>query len=493
MIPLTLAEIAEAVDGRLVHADPAAQVTGPAEYDSREIVAGGLFVAFPGEHVDGHDYGARAVAAGAAAVLATRDMGPDVPAILVDDAQDALGPLARLVGRRLIEAGLTVVGLTGSSGKTTTKDMVAQLAASLGPTVATAGSLNNELGFPVTALRATGETRFLVLEMGASGLGHIRYLNEIVQPRIGVVLNVSMSHLGGYESVDGIAQAKGEMVEDLPAGGVAVLNADDERVAAMASRTKARVVFFGESAEADVRAEDVTLDARGRPSFTLCTPDGRFPVALGLTGRHMVSNSLAAAAVARELGLTGAALAEALGGMRTVSTRRMDVFDRADGVTVIDDSYNANPSSTAAALRALATLAGDGRRRAIAVLGQMRELGEHSRDAHAEVGRLAAELGVDRLLVVDPEAAPIADGARSEQMWKGESVLLADQSAAIATLRDDLRPGDVVLVKASRYRTWKVADALRAAEADGVPLTRGTALRAAEADGVPLTAGDADA
>ncbi|MFI5838425.1 UDP-N-acetylmuramoyl-tripeptide--D-alanyl-D-alanine ligase [Catenuloplanes sp. NPDC051500] len=475
MIPLTLAEIAEAVGGRLVHADPAARVTGPAEYDSREIAAGGLFVAFPGEHVDGHDYGARAVASGAAVVLASREMGPDVPAILVDDPQAALGPLAHLVGERLIASGLSVVGLTGSSGKTTTKDMVAQLAAALGPTVATVGSLNNELGFPVTALRATEQTRYLVLEMGASGHGHIRYLNEIVQPRIGVVLNVSLSHLGGYDSVDGIAQAKAEMVEDLPADGVAVLNADDDRVAAMASRTRARVVFFGESASADVRAEDVTLDSRGRASYTLVTPDGRFPVSLTQTGRHMVGNSLAAAAVAGELGLTGAALAEALGEMRTVSTRRMDVFDRADGVTVIDDSYNANPSSTAAALRALATLAGDGSRRAIAVLGPMRELGEQSRDAHAGIGRLAAELGVDRLLVVDPEAAPIVDGARSEQMWKGESVLLADQQAAIEDLRGDLRPGDVVLVKASRYRTWKVADALRAADTDGVPLTTGDA------------------
>ncbi|WP_033346106.1 UDP-N-acetylmuramoyl-tripeptide--D-alanyl-D-alanine ligase [Catenuloplanes japonicus] len=475
MIPLTLAEIAEAVGGRLVHADPSALVTGPAEYDSREIAAGGLFVAFPGEQVDGHDYGTRAVAAGASVVLATRDMGPEVPAILVDDAQDALGPLARLVGKRLIAAGLSVVGLTGSSGKTTTKDMVAQLTARLGPTVATAGSLNNELGFPVTALRSTAETKYLVLEMGASGLGHIRYLNEIVQPRIGVVLNVGISHVGGFGSVDGIARAKGEMVEDLPADGVAVLNADDDRVAAMASRTTARVVFFGERDTADVRAVDVSLDARGRASYTLVTPEGRFPVALGMTGRHMVGNSLAAAAVARELGLTGAALAEALGEMRTVSTRRMDVYDRADGVTVIDDSYNANPSSTAAALRALATLAGDGSRRAIAVLGQMRELGEHSRDAHAEVGRLAAELGVEKLLVVDPEAAPIADGARSEQMWKGESVLLADQQAAIEALRGALRPGDVVLVKASRYRTWKVADALRAADAEGVPLTSGDA------------------
>ncbi|MFI6158740.1 MULTISPECIES: UDP-N-acetylmuramoyl-tripeptide--D-alanyl-D-alanine ligase [Micromonospora] len=462
MIPLTLAEVAEAVGGRLVAADPAARVTGPVEFDSRKAGPGALFVAFPGEKVDGHDYAAGAVAAGAVAVLGTRQV-PGVPMVLVGDALDAMGRLARAVVDRL--PALTVIGLTGSSGKTTTKDLIAQLTARLGPTVAPPGSFNNELGHPWTALQADADTRFLVLEKGARGVGHVRYLCEVVPPRISVVLNVGVAHLGEFGSVENIALAKGELVESLPADGLAVLNADDPLVDAMAARTAARVVRYGEAAHADVRAVDVTLDGRGRAAYTLVTPEGSAAVRLGLTGRHQVSNSLAAAAVARELGMPLAELAAALGELGLVSTRRMDVFERPDGVTVIDDSYNANPASTAVALRALAGMRGAGR--AVAVLGYMAELGEYERQGHLEVGRLAAELGVDRLLVVGEPAAPIHEGATAVEDWGGGSVLLTDQAAAVEVLRSELRAGDVVLVKGSRYRTWEVADALRADAADG--------------------------
>ncbi|WP_320067068.1 UDP-N-acetylmuramoyl-tripeptide--D-alanyl-D-alanine ligase [Micromonospora sp. RTGN7] len=457
MIPLTLAEVAEAVGGRLLVADPDARVTGPVEFDSRKVSAGTLFVAFPGEKVDGHDYAATAVSAGAVAVLGTREL-PGVPMVLVADALDALGALARAVVDRLPE--LTVIGLTGSSGKTSTKDLIAQLTVRLGPTVAPPGSFNNELGHPWTALRAGPETRFLVLEKGARGVGHVRYLCEVAPPRISVVLNVGVAHLGEFGSVENIALAKGELVESLPADGLAVLNADDPLVDAMADRTSARVVRYGEAAHADVRAGDVTLDGRGRASYTLITPEGSAAVRLRLSGRHQVSNSLAAAAVARELGMPLTELAAALGELGLVSTRRMDVFERPDGVTVIDDSYNANPASVAVALRALAGMRGAGR--TVAVLGYLAELGAYERDGHLEVGRLAAELGVDRLLVVGEPAAPIHEGATAVENWGGESVLLTDQAAAVEVLRGELRPGDVVLVKGSRYRTWEVADALRA-------------------------------
>ncbi|MEV1330140.1 UDP-N-acetylmuramoyl-tripeptide--D-alanyl-D-alanine ligase [Micromonospora costi] len=456
MIPLTLAEVAAAVGGRLAAADPQARVTGPVEFDSRKITPGGLFVAFPGEKVDGHDYAAGTVEAGAVAVLGTREV-PGVPMVLVDDARDAMGRLARAVVDRLPD--LTVIGLTGSSGKTTTKDLVAQLTARLGATVAPPGSFNNELGHPYTALKAGPDTRYLVMEKGARGIGHVRYLCELVPPRISVVLNVGTSHIGEFGSRENIALAKGELVEALPADGLAVLNADDPLVDAMASRTNARVVRYGEAPDADVRAEDVVLDDRGRASYTLVTPEGRAPVRLGVTGRHQVSNTLAAAAVARELGMPLAELAQALGELGLVSTRRMDVFDRPDGVTVIDDSYNANPASMSAALRALASI-GRGRR-TVAVLGYMAELGPYERDGHAEVGRLAAELGIDRLLVVGEPAAPIHEGATAVGNWGGESVVLTDQAAAVEVLRGELRPGDVVLVKGSRYRTWDVVDALR--------------------------------
>lgn len=461
MIALTLAEVAAAVDGRLVHADPSATVSGSVEFDSRKVGPGSLFVAFPGEKVDGHDYAATALAAGAVAVLGTREV-PEVPMVLVDDALTAMGRLARAAVARLPE--LTVIGVTGSSGKTTTKDLIGQLTARLGATVAPPGSFNNELGHPYTVLLAGPDTRYLVMEKGARGIGHVRYLCELVPPRISVVLNVGTSHIGEFGSQDNIALAKGELVEALPADGLAVLNADDPRVDAMAGRTRARVVRYGEAPDADLRAEDVTLDERGHPSYTLVTPEGHVPVRLALTGRHQVGNTLAAAAVARELGMPLADLGTALGELGLKSTRRMDVFDRPDGVTVIDDSYNANPASMAVALRALASL-GRGRR-TVAVLGYMAELGPFERDGHAEVGRLAAELGVDRLLVVGEPAAPIHEGATAVANWGGESVLLTDQAAAVEVLRGELRPGDVVLVKGSRYRTWEVADALRADAAE---------------------------
>jgi UDP-N-acetylmuramoyl-tripeptide--D-alanyl-D-alanine ligase len=448
LITMTLDEIAAITGGRLVNADPAATVTGPVEYDTRKLAPGGLFVAFDGEKVDGHDFAAAAVAAGAAGVLGTKDTGQ--PGVVVEDQLLALARLARVVVDRL--PGLTIVGLTGSSGKTTTKDFTGQLLARLGPTIAPPGTQNNELGHPYVALKATTETKFLVLEMSARGVGHIRHLAEVAPPRIGVVLNIGAAHLGLFGSPEGTALAKGELVEALPEDGVAILNADDPLVAGMAPRTAARVVLFGESADAQVRATDVTLDERGRAAYKL----NGFSVRLAVTGRHQVSNTLAAAAVALQLGLSAEAAAAALSEVTIASSRRMDVFDRPDGITVIDDSYNANPSSTAAALHSLAVL-GAGRRR-VAVLGYMAELGEFERSGHEEVGRLAAELGVDRLIAV-AGAAPILDGAATVAHWTGAAVLAADQNAAIAEL--DLHPGDVVLVKGSRYRTWEVVDSLR--------------------------------
>src|SRR3954471_23513831 len=229
MIRMTLDEIAAVTGGRLVHADPAAVVSGPVEYDSRKVAPDGLFVAFAGEKVDGHDFAATV----GAPVLGTRDTG--MPGVVVDDQLTALAKLARAVVDRLPD--LTIVGLTGSSGKTTTKDYLGQLLSRLGPTIAAPGSLNNELGHPYTVLKATPETRFLVLEMGARGIGHIRHLAEVARPQIGLVLNVGAAHIGEFGSMEGTARAKGELVEALPVNGVAILNADDPLVAAMASRT----------------------------------------------------------------------------------------------------------------------------------------------------------------------------------------------------------------------------------------------------------------
>jgi UDP-N-acetylmuramoyl-tripeptide--D-alanyl-D-alanine ligase len=453
VIPLTLAEVARAVGGRINDIpDTDVRVTGPVVQDSRDVVPGALFVAFAGERADGHDFAAAAVADGAVAVLAARPVG--VPAIVVDDVRAALGSLARHVIEHL---GATTVALTGSAGKTSTKDLLAQLLARIGPTVWPPGSLNNEIGLPLTALRADEGTRHLVLEMGARGVGHIRYLTGLTPPRIGVVLNVGTAHIGEFGGREQIAAAKGELVEALPAaddGGIAVLNADDPLVRAMHTRTRARVVLFGESEEAEVRAENVRVGDRGQPVFTLRTPTGCADVTLRLYGEHHVSNALAAAAVARELGMPVGEIATALSAAGPLSRWRMEVTERPDGVTVVNDAYNANPESMRAALRALAAMGRSARTRGgrtWAVLGQMAELGEQSLTEHDAVGRLAVRLNVSKLVAVGGlEAAWLQMGAYNEGSWGEESVHVSDAEAAIDLLRSEVRPGDVVLVKASR-------------------------------------------
>ncbi|MBA8823415.1 UDP-N-acetylmuramoyl-tripeptide--D-alanyl-D-alanine ligase [Saccharopolyspora lacisalsi] len=482
MIRLRLDEIAAAVGGRLHRADGSETVTAGVEFDSRAIAPGGLFVAVPGERVDGHDFAARAVADGAAGVLAAREV--DAPAVIVPPVPEedrtsvmalagdvdgsgaavlaALAHLARHVVDRLLR--LIVVGVTGSSGKTSTKDLIAQLLEPLGPTVAPPGSFNNELGHPWTVLRADEDTRHLVLELSARGVGHIAGLCEVAPPRIGAVLNVGTAHLGEFGSQNAVARAKGELVEALPAaseGGVAVLNADDPLVAAMAERTEARVVLVGQSPAAHVRAADVELDERARPNFTLITPESSVPVTLPLHGEHNVGNALIAAAIALELGTPTSRIAERLGGVRRVSQHRMEVSETADGVTVVNDAYNANPESMREALKTLVSMTRDRPGRAWAVLGVMGELGDTGEQAHDEIGRLAVRLNIDRLVVVGEQARRMHQAAELEGSFDGESVLVDDAEQALALLRSELRPGDVVLTKASNVgQLWRVAEGL---------------------------------
>ncbi len=461
MIPLTLAEVAGVVGGAVHGCDGAGLVSGSVEFDSRRVGPGGLFVALPGEQVDGHDFAAAAVAAGAVGVLAGRPVG--TPSVLAPPANDvrsasyalvadtdgagaavlaALARLARTVVHTLSRTGLQVVGLTGSSGKTSTKDMVAALLAHLGSTVAAPGSFNNEIGHPWTVLRASAATRHLVLELSARGPGQIAALCRVAPPSIGVVLNVGSAHLGEFGSRDAVAAAKGELVEALPVTGIAVLNADDAAVAAMDRRTVARVVRFGRSVAAQVRATDVVLNDRGRPAFRLITPAGEASVQMAVPGEHQVSNALAATAVAVELGATPGAVAEVLADYRPASRWRLEVADRPDGVTVVNDAYNANPESVAAALRTLVAMAGE-QRRSWAVLGPLAELGEAEIDAYREIGTLAVRLGVDRLVVVGEQARPI-------HAVVPQSMLVPDVPATLEFLRGELAPGDVVLIKASR-------------------------------------------
>jgi UDP-N-acetylmuramoyl-tripeptide--D-alanyl-D-alanine ligase len=451
---MTLTELADVVGGRLHRATGDEMISGSVEFDSRAVTEGGLFVALPGERVDGHDFAAAAVTAGAVAVLGARPV--DAPSVLVGGpAADpgravltALSTLAAEVARRL--PACEIVGLTGSSGKTSTKDLVAAVLSPLGPTVAPPGSFNNELGHPWTVLRADRITQHLVLELAARARGHIAALCAVAPPRIGVVLNVGSAHLGEFGSADAIAAAKGELVEALPPavrGGVAVLNADDHRVAAMAAWTTARVVTFGRAPGADVRAEDEELDEWGRATFRMVTSAGSAEVALRLVGAHQVGNALAAAAVGLELGADLERIADVLSAARPASRWRMEVTDRPDGVTVINDAYNANPESMRAALETLGAVTAGGRR-GWAVLGPMAELGEGGAAAHTEIGRLAARLGVPRLVAIGSGGAP--EAYRAGYAEGGKGMVVPDVPAALEILRDELAPGDVVLVKASR-------------------------------------------
>jgi UDP-N-acetylmuramoyl-tripeptide--D-alanyl-D-alanine ligase len=435
MIPMRLAEIAT-ITGGVLHG-PDVLVEGAAYVDTRAAEPQGLYVAVVGERVDGHVY-----ADGAHAVLGSRTTS--VPTVVVDDVTVALGRLARAVVDRL---GRPVLAVTGSQGKTGTKDLLAHV---LAPTaVATRANNNNELGVPLTVLRADEATTHLVLEMGARGIGHLAYLCEIAPPTVSAVLNVGSAHVGEFGGVEAIAAAKGELVEALDDAGTAVLNADDPRVAAMASRTRGRVLTFGSGdGGADVSYSDVSLDALGRATFDLTAPDGdRVRVALRQTGAHQVANAAAAATMALAVGVPLATVAERLSTAEAASRWRMELTERADGLLVLNDSYNANPASMRAALDSLRAL-GAGREgaRTIAVLGEMRELGPEHDAGHLEVGRAAA--GVDVVVVVGEAADGIGEGARAAGV--GEVIVTAGRDDALAWVRKNAGAGDVVLVKASR-------------------------------------------
>jgi UDP-N-acetylmuramoyl-tripeptide--D-alanyl-D-alanine ligase len=445
VIPLSVGQLTALLGARPDRAgDPAALVTGPVVIDSRQAEPGSLFAALPGERADGHDFAAAAAAAGATVVLAQRPVG--VPALIVPDVTAALGQLARAVLDRIGDP--VVVGITGSAGKTTTKDLAAQLIEPLGPTVSPRNSFNNDIGLPLTVLRADEQTRYLIAEMSARGTGHIARLCAIAPPSIGAVLCVGHAHAGDFGGIDAVARAKSELPAALPPDGWALLNADDPRVRAMAAVTQAEVMLFGRSQKADVRATGVTVDETGRPAFTLVTPSGSAPVRLRLRGEHNVSNALAAAAIADRLGRAAADIAAGLSAAEARSRWRMEVTERPDGVTVINDAYNANPEAMRAALSTLQIIARG--RRAFAVLGYMTDLGPEEVPAHEQLGRDAASAGLAGLIVVGDAAAPILAGAKTHPTWRGELLGVSDTSAAIQAMRDRLRPGDAVLVKASR-------------------------------------------
>lgn len=448
MIALTLEQLADVVGGEL-----APPVSGVAEdtlidgvvIDSREAFPGALFVALPGERADGHDFIVQAAELGAGACLIRADRADAVPddvaAVAVDDPADALLGLGAWI-RQSVDP--TVVAVTGSSGKTTTKDFIGAAVGAGRATVATPGSYNNDLGVPLTCCRLQPDTEVLVAEVGARGIGHIAALAGVLAPDIAVVTTVTGAHLEQFGDLETVARAKGELVEALGGDGLAVLNADDARASAMRDRTKARSVTYGLGPGADWRAEELTLDTLARARFVV----RGVPVRLPLPGEHNVRNALAALAVADACGVPLADAAGALADAR-VSKWRMELVRTRGGVTLLNDAYNANPDSMAAALKTLASMETSGRR--WAVLGAMAELGADSDDQHDRVGRLAVRLGIDGVVVVGPEAARIRAAADLEGFYgEGDLYGVDGHDEAVDMLAERLRPGDVVLVKASR-------------------------------------------
>lgn len=451
MIALTLAELAQATGGVIVAGEPGASAvgaTGAVRVDSRLVGVGDLFVCQRGESTDGHNFAASAAEAGAAALIVERRLDLDVPQVQVADAHDALQELAREVVARVRGAGrLRVVGVTGSNGKTTTKNMLREILGRIGPTVAPQGSYNNRVGAPLSMLGVTEQTRFLVMELGAAGRGEIARLASIAVPDVAVVLIVGLAHVGGFGSIDTTTESKAELVQSLRPDAVAVLNADDARVSSMAGLTQAKVVRFGTGAAADVRAVDIETSMSGT-TFTLEVAGDKHPVSLKLVGEHQVVNALAAASVAHALGIDAETAISALESMERAERYRMEVQTTSAGVTIINDAYNASPDSMAAALKTLAELTRVSGR-SVAVLGEMSELGDHSDDEHDRLGRLAVRLNIRQLVVVGHGARHIHNAAGLEGSWDGESVLVDTMDEAYDLLRGELRAGDVVLVKSS--------------------------------------------
>ncbi|MET4053454.1 UDP-N-acetylmuramoyl-tripeptide--D-alanyl-D-alanine ligase [Frigoribacterium sp. PvP054] len=452
MIALTPARIAEITGGRLIRPEEAraeTPVDGTVETDSRLVTPGSIFFALRGEVTDGHLFVEAATAAGAALVVAEHEVDTTVPLVVVDDGVVALSRLAAAVVEHVRRLGrLKVVGVTGSNGKTSTKNMLRAVLSDVAPTVAPEGSFNNHVGAPISMLRIDEATEYLVVEMGASGPGEIARLVEIARPDTGVVLKVGLAHAGGFGGIEGTRAAKSEMVTDLPATGTAVLNADDDRVAGMASVTAARVVTFGLGPTADYRASDVDVSASGT-SFTFEHAGTSRPVSLRILGEHHVMNALATLTVVGEWGVDLDRAVSVLEGVTRAERWRMEVLDAPGGVTVVNDAYNASPDSVAAALKTLAQITGPDRR-SVAVLGEMAELGEYARDEHDRVGRLVVRLNVRQLVVVGHEARHIHMAAGLEGSWDGESVLVDTIDEAYDLLQGSLRAGDVVLVKSSK-------------------------------------------
>ena len=441
MITLTAGEIALLIGGEL-HCDKDLLVSKAPIFDSRLATPGSFFLALKGENADGHEFVADAYRNGSMFSITNHRI--DGPCIVVPDVLAALSTLATFVRKRLDK--LTVIAITGSQGKTSTKDLLSHMLGAVGPTVAPAGSFNNDLGLPITLLECDDRTRFCILEMGARHAGDIAKLCEIARPNIGVVLIVGTAHIGEFGSQQAIAQTKSELIQSLGKDAIAILGTYDEFTPAMAALHQGQVIFFGEGSDIQVRAADIEM-REGRPHFDLVTPAGRDAVGMRTVGAHQVSNALAVAAIGTALSLPLELIASSLSTAEISSKWRMELHESAD-LLIINDSYNANPASMAAAMRSLALFAQERGGQSWAFVGKMHELGESQSPQSASIASLAVELGIDHLVEINaPEYGSPAGAMTIHQRASIDSAL---------DLVDYFAPGDVVLVKASRSEGFEV-------------------------------------
>ncbi len=437
MIPLTISQISEIISGKVI-GDGNKLITGSTFFDSRDIIENGIFLALQGEHVDGHDFVVQALSEGAGVAICNREVGDSC--IVVKDAVEAITKLAAYVRQNI--NGLKVIAITGSHGKTTTKDLANYLLSMVGETIAPKSSFNNDLGVPITILRCKENTKFCILEMGARNLGDIAKLERTFLPDLGVVLGVGSAHIGIFGSQEMIASAKSEMVINLEPSKIAILGSYDDFTINMKKLTKAQVITFGEKSSNDVRATDIEI-REGFAHFDLVTSFGRESVALRQAGRHQVANALAAAAIATALNVPIDKISAGLSTAESSSKWRMELHEIA-GRLIINDSYNANPESMFAALEALRLFAQERGGRAWAFLGKMHELGDFSQSGHLEVSQKAINLEIDHLVAI---------GTRE---YLGESdlgstaILFAENLESAREMARGSEAGDVILVKGSR-------------------------------------------
>jgi UDP-N-acetylmuramoyl-tripeptide--D-alanyl-D-alanine ligase len=449
MISVSVKDLVGVIGAQLI-GNGEIEITGSAETDSRLVSEGSIFFAKPGAEADGHDFVADAKSRGAVVAVVQRPVDVEITQLLVPDTVVALGLLASwLIDELKAINDLKVIGITGSNGKTTTKNMLRAILSQVGNTIAPIESFNNVVGAPISILRADLQTQFLVVEMGAEGLGSITYLAKMAQPDVAVILKVGMAHAGEFGGIENTAKIKGELAEAVGEDAHLVLNADDGLVAAMKDRTKAKVHWFGTSAQAGLWASKISLSKSGT-SFVMNWPDGTTSaVQLSILGEHHIMNALAAASVSSLLGASHEQIVNALEKMELAERWRMQRIERPDGVIVINDAYNASPDSMKAALQTLAQLGRMGTR-TVAVLGEMAELGEYSRHEHDSIGRLVVRLNIDQLVVVGEGAKLIHMGATQEGSWDGESQFFPSIAEALEYLRGILADGDTVLVKSSK-------------------------------------------